>query len=294
LSFCCEPLTLFIHSNLAGSACAINLTESRYWHESESLFHISEEENSPDPSAADEALRAMEATPPLHELIEPLIERVRGGLDGMAKIVGANTAPRDINPSTLAIVVAVKERCNKEIILPLKEMNQITASRLVELKDMYKSQISQVAALKESVQLLQDCLKSTANSLDVAVSNATLLSQRSSAILQSSQDLRPTTTEAEREYWQLLKRFRAKCENWEVAVGELQQASRSFCNTMKDGLATFDFNLEANEYEKCRALLRGEEKDLRACGEFVGETKSFIKSVALATGICTGDDGTSD
>lgn len=236
----------------------------------------------------------MEATPPLHELIEPLIEQVRSGLDGMAKIVGANTAPRDINPSTLAIVVSVKERCNKEIILPLKEMNQITASRLVELKDMYKSQISQVAALKESVKLLQDRMKATAESLHVAESNAIFLSQRSSALLQSSQDLRPTATEAEHEYWQLLKRVRAKCENWEVTTGELQQASRFLCNAMKEGQATFDVDLEPEEYENCCTLLRGEEQDLCASEESIGQTKSFIKTVASATGICTGDDGTSD
>jgi hypothetical protein len=258
------------------------------------MFHISEEENSRDPSAADEALRAMEATPPLHELIEPLIEQVRSGLDGMAKIVGANTAPRDINPSTLAIVVSVKERCEKEIVLPLKEMNQITASRLAELKEMYKSQISQVAALKESVKLLQDRMKATAEKLDVTESNATLLSQRSSALLQSSQDLRPTTTEAEREYWQFLQRVRAKCENQEETIGELRQASRALCNTIEEGRATVDFDLEPNEYENCRALLRGEEEDLRSSGEFVRQTKSFVKAVASATGICTGNDDTSD
>jgi hypothetical protein len=48
LPFRCKPLTHFLRSNLLGSACAINLTKSWYWHESESLFHISEEENSQD------------------------------------------------------------------------------------------------------------------------------------------------------------------------------------------------------------------------------------------------------
>jgi hypothetical protein len=69
-----------------------------------------------------------------------------------------------------------------------------------------------------------------------------------------------------------LKCFRAKCENWEVTVGELQDASRCFCDAMKEGQATVDFDLDENKYENCRNLLHGKEKDLRRSEESVGQT----------------------
>lgn len=235
----------------------------------------------------------MEATPPLHELLAPLIDQVRRGLDGMGKIVGGSTAPKDINPGTLAVVISVKERCDKEIVLPLKEMNQITASRLTELEDMYKSQISQVSALKETIELLKDRTKTISEKIEVAESNATLLSQRSGALLQASQDLRPSITDAEHEYFQLLKRVRAKCDKWEGSIGELQQASMALCDVMVSGRATIDVDLTPSDVENCHALLRGEEEALHTSGEYVRQTRNVVSAVAAATGLCTGNESPS-
>lgn len=211
----------------------------------------------------------------------------------MGKIVGGSTAPKDINPGTLAIVISVKERCDKEIALPLKEMNQITASRLIELEDMYKSQISQVSALKETIKLLKDRVKTTSEMIEVAESNAALLSQRSGALLQASQDLRPTITDAEHEYFQLLKRVRAKCEVWEDNIGELQQASTRLCDSMVAGRAFIDVDLMPSDVEHCHALLRGVEEAYQTSEEYVRETRKIIRAVAAATGLCTGDESTS-
>ena len=275
---------------------AINLTESRYLHEAE-LFHITDssvEDKSRDFSSADEALKAMEATPPLHELLLPLIEKVKDGLAGMGKIVGARTAQKDINPGLLAAAISVKERCDKEVVLPLEEMNQITASRLKELKDMYKSQLSQVSALQETIALLKDRSNTTSEKMEVAESNATLLAQRSRALLQASQDLRPTVTDAELEYFQLLKRVKAKCEKWEENIRELQQASTSLCSAIDAGQASIDLDLSPQEVDNCRSLLHGQEEALRMSGNSVKCTQGTLKALVAATGLSSnGDESTS-
>ena len=127
----------------------------------------------------------------------------------------------------------------------------------------------------------------------MAESNATLLAQRSGALLQASQDLRPSITDAEHEYFQLLKRVRAKCEKWEDSIGELQETSRALCDAMVSGRASIDVDLTPSDVEHCRALLRGEEEALHASGEYVRQTRNIVRAVAAATGLCTGNESPS-
>jgi hypothetical protein len=262
-------------------------------HQSESLFHIEDKSEQEKNLVANKALKAMESTPPLHEILSPLIEKVNRGLAGMGKIVGGRTAPKDINPATLATVISVKERCEKEIVLPLQEMDQVAASRLCELKEMYKSQLQQISALNETIQLLKDRMKITSEKMEVAETNATLLAQRSASLLQASQDLRPTVTDAESEFFALLKRFQAKCNKWEEIIGAVLNDSSGLCDAIDAGRASADVGLAKVEVDNCYALLRGEEESLKKTEKSLKQTKRIVNSVVAATGLGAGDENVS-
>lgn len=242
---------------------------------------------------ASEALKAMESTPPLHELLSPLIDKVNQGLAGMGKIVGGKTAQQDITPSTLATVINVKQRCETEIVLPLQEMDKIASSRLKELKEMYKSQLQQMAALKETIALLKDRMKTTSEKMEVAENNSTLLAQRSGRLLQACNDLRPTVTTAETEYFALLQRMKAKCDTWEQAIGAVQKDSERVCEEIDSGRATAEVELDPNEFNQCRNLIHGEEKSLNTSRGALENTRNLLNSVTTATGLGAGDENLS-
>lgn len=293
-----QELTLFIDIHcycllFAGSPAAINLTESRYMHDAASIIHVEENTERQSDRVATEALKAMEATPPLYELLAPLFEQVKTGLSGMGKIVGGKTEQKDINPATLATVIAVKERCEKEIVLPLQEMDQVAGSRLKELKEMHKSQLQQMAALKDTIQLLQDRINSTSEEMEVAESNAALLAQRSGALLQATQDLRPTVTAAESEYFELLHRVKAKCDKWETLIGAVKNDSTELCGAIDAGKATAAVDLEPVEVERCREMLHGEDLSLQHSSKKLDQTKRIVNSIVSATGLGTVDENIS-
>lgn len=242
---------------------------------------------------AKEALSAMESTPPLHELLSPLLDQIKQGLQGMGKIVGAKTAPKDITPPLLATVISIKERCEKDIVLPLQEMDQLAASRLVELKQMYKSQLQQLSALKETIQLLKNRMNETNEQMQVAQSNATLLAQRSAALLQASHDLNPTFTKAERDYYDLLRRMKAKCDKWEESIAAVQSESLNLSEAIDSGRATAAVNLGAEELEICHSMLRGEEEVLETSAGLVDQTKQNVNAIVAATGIGVCDENIS-
>ena len=235
----------------------------------------------------------MESTPPLYEVLEPLIEQVKEGLAGMGKIVGGRTAPNDVNPALLAMVISVKERCEKEIILPLLEMDQVAASRLKELKEMYKSQLRQVSALEKTIQLLKERMNTTNEKMEVAQSNAVLLAQRSGALLQASQDLRPTVTDAESEYFALLKRVKAKCDKWEETIGPVLNDSSQLCDAIDAGRVSANVDLGSADVDNCHALLRGEEDSLKKLEENLNQTKQHVNSMVAATGLGAGNENVS-
>lgn len=262
-------------------------------HDAEAIFQAETKEEKEKNQIAVGALKSMEETPPLHELLAPLFARVKDGLAGMSKIVGEKTEQKDISPATLATVISVKERCEKEIVIPLQEMDRIAVSRLKELKEMYKLQQQQMAALKDTVKLLQDRMKVSCQEMEVAESNSALLAQRSGALLQATMDLRPTVTAAESEYFDLLRRVKAKCDTWEAAIGGVQNDSAKLCDAIDTGRATAAVELEATDVEQCYSVLRGQEAILSTSKKSLDETKWFVNSIVSATGLGAGDENVS-
>lgn len=232
----------------------------------------------------------MESTPPLHEVLAPLFDQVRDGLAGMGKIVGAQTEQKHVTPATLATVIDVKERCEKQVVLPLQEMDRVAASRLKVLKEMHKSQKQQIETLKETIQGLKDRVKVTSQDLEVAESNAASLAQRSGALLQAAQDLRPTLTKAENEYFGLLKRVKAKCDAWEESIGGVISDSTDLCDAIDDGRATADVKLEQVDIMNCHAVLKAEDEALQSSAKSLEETRWFVNEIASRTGLADRDE----
>lgn len=199
-----------------GTMIPVNVTETQFLNEIEAAFSGSLTRNQGElllasssgaSNAADEALRSMQSTKPLYEVLEPIIAQVKSGLAGMGKIVGSETSYKDITPDALAVAVKVKERCDKEIVLPLLELKKAIEKRQEKLRYMLKGQQQQAADLQQTLSDLKKRMVNMTELMSIAESNATRLSESSTRLHQACLDLRPTVTEAEFEFFNDIKQL---------------------------------------------------------------------------------------
>jgi hypothetical protein len=272
-----------------GSMHAVNMTETKYRHESEALLEEKEEPKLLLMAApTDEALQAVEATQPLIEILKPVFEKIQRGLDdGLTKIVGAATDPKDIDPGTLAVVLEVKRKCEKDVIIPLKELRRLSQSRHAELKQMLKAQITQLQALKESNNSLKARMDLTAKQLTMAEDNAKMLANRSNSLHHASKALQQTVGKAEQEYFNLLESLNSKISAWEETSTTLRERAEAMCDAADRGALKCTVDLDATELHNCKELLHGSEVILKACSERVKTARVRVQGMAAALGIST-------
>jgi DNA repair exonuclease SbcCD ATPase subunit len=231
----------------------------------------------------------VEETKPLYEVLKPLTERVNAGLSGMSKIVGGATAQKDINAATLATFLSVKERCEKDVMLPLREMNEISASRVKTIQEMYKSQVSQIEALNTSLKTLKERMSASAEQLETAEANARILAQRSSSLIQACQDLQPSLSHAEVEFIQFVKRLDAKCQVYEDSVEQLAKAAHEITRSLPPGHKMPHVGLSKREIDSCHDLLKGQELMMDRSVETMKKTSDMLNKIESATGLSNGD-----
>ena len=277
------------HSMIArlsdSSMHAVNVTETKYRHESEALVEW-EDEQSQQPGPSDDALRAVEATQPLIDIVKPVLEKIQSGLDEvLTKIVGAATNPKDIDPAALAVVLNVKKNCEMKVIIPLKELRRLSQSRLSELKQMMKIQISQLQAIKETNKLLKARIEKTSEKLKTAEGNAKKLANRSTTLHHTSQMLQHTICNAEQEYFDLLESLNSKLTVWEDSYAVLQERSEIICEAADSNLLHCTVELDADEAKNCKKLLHGNEVVLKRCSERVQTTRVLVQRMAATLGI---------
>jgi len=294
-----------------GSVEAVDLTAAQYLHEASALATEEEEASSagalvPAPASLgtksadlDRAVRAMEALPPLHEVIAPLMKQVATGLAGMGKIVGAATKPSDIDAAGLASVLETKARCEGEVVLPLAELREASSARARLLEEMILSQKEQLDSLRGTALELRNRLDKSMEHCAAVRDGCEELSGRSTAVLGAARDLAPALTEAEREYAAQLRRYDAQFSKWEGGVERLEEEAARACDAMRpcDGEIVGGSTLSgvcrillgADEADMCRNLLRGQEIKIKRARTKVNEMKGMVQEVRKGTGFHAAD-----
>ena len=274
-----------------GSIEAVNITAAQYLHEASKMSSENASERalavvSSAQTESDEALKAMESLPPLHELIAPLLQDISSGLAGMGKIVGGATRPQDANPGTVATVLNTKSSCEKDVVLPLKELHSLTTARRELLQDMYESQMTQIEELRKMVETLRERTAKSNEKKEQVEENATALSQRSAAVLTAARDLVPTITEAEHQYFTQLKRYDATTKKWQGHLDTMKnRADKLSDEASAQSVPPSLDDIGANELTHMNELVKGQGSHLKLAArklEKLGrETKRITQAVGL-------------
>jgi hypothetical protein len=272
----------------------VSVTEAQTVHEMDALLpRVTEERKrvlalSSSNTPSDEALRNVESTPPLYEKIAPLMKQINSGLAGMGKIVGTSTRCTDITPDALSVANSVKERCDKEIVLPLLELRKVVELRQEKLKAVLQGQLDQVAVIKKTVADLKGRMSSIAEKMEISETNAQSFSQRSSFALQAAQDMLPTITEAEYDYFQLLKTVEIKCKRDEDRINLLKEAfakQRDAIDKDQGGCTIPKTEEDAKLVELAHKTLIGNEVTLKSTRQRLNTSESRVKKYSQAAGL---------
>ncbi|CAB9504168.1 expressed unknown protein [Seminavis robusta] len=266
-----------------GSLVAENLTESRYLHEMEHLVNpLSDTENAPPDTTNDP-----DNGQPLHQVLDPMLKKIAAGLSNMGKIVGSQTRTtgNQMTPEMLAVAIAVKERCDNEVVLPMLELKQTIRARKQALKVMLINQMKELAAHKKTLKVMQDRMKGIQVKAQTALENSQELAKRSDAILQASQDLLPSLTQAEYDYIQQLKRLQLQLGNLEKSYGGLDSNMQTFRGNIDDGRFVCNIQLEESMQDHATKLLDGEEKLMTKYEAGLQENEKKLQMMARQTGV---------
>jgi hypothetical protein len=259
-----------------GQVTAINLTETRVRYET--LQKFSQTTTQPAQPAAmvrDDALQTMEATPAFHEQLGPVVERIESGLLGMTKLVGSATHPKDVDAGLLATALSIRQKCEQDVIVHLKYLRQMTALRHSELRKVIKGQLTQLQAIQDSLKLAKSKRNAIREKMAQFETKSRQLAERSSTILQASKDLRPALTQADVQYFAMLKRLKAQCHEWETKVDQLSYVAQSL-EQMASSCGFDRVELEPEEVNNIRAMLLGQNVLITKTQEQIEATQELV------------------
>lgn len=252
-----------------GSLVPVNITESQYLHEMEHLVKPNVNKNdSRVPETMNQsttALKKIEELQPLYEMVDPLLKNVTDGLSGMGKIVGSSTASTDISPEKLAVSLAVKARCEKEVVLPLNELRRTVQARREILKSVFKDQKEQARTLKKTIATMQARMAAFSEKMETAQENAKKLGLRSAYVLQASQDLLPSLTQAEYDYIQQLKKLRSNLAQHEASFEVLNRSITVLRTSLDDKKMTCKVQLDKSMQKNAETMIKGCVRTVTEC-----------------------------
>jgi len=250
-----------------GKMTAINLTETRHLRELENFstpdqfLAIEDAGNSTISKTESQALTALDQSEALSTIVQPLMRDVINGIGGLAQVGGTATAQEDVSPDILAGFVGIESKCKKQIFLPLITMNEHVTARKADFMAENRRRRQQLNALKEMIARLREKESVIKEKTDIMRQNCKSLADRSASVLQSSQDLKPTITQAEYDYFQELKRLDGKTKTWESQVHILSRRISS----LNDSTVVTDpdsFGLSPQDVRNAGQLLKVSSRSL--------------------------------
>lgn len=266
-----------------GSMISIDVTESKSLHEFDSLLQ--------NVASSDEWLLlkdnpADSSTPPLYDAIKTLSARINAGLSNMGRLVGSETGYSKISPDALAVAIKIKMRSDDEVALPLLELRKTVEKYRSGLKSTLEQQQKQLKSIVYSVKDLQARITATSEQMEEIETNASSLSQRSSAALETSQRMLPTITQAEFDYFQAIKRLNLKCAQMEHDIQHVNEVGRPQFDALDESLvAAAVKNVDEDSIKHANALLLYEGVLLTQIQERIAKTESLSQQLASEHGI---------
>lgn len=260
----------------SGALETVDVTEIKYEHEFDHLFQKR--------SSSGDALVIEDSTSTLLcEELGQTIAKINIGLSTMGRIVGSDTNFKDITPDALAVALKIKKNCDDDIVLPLLELKSLVENnrlgqqtRLEELQDKLRT-------ITQTVGELQNSMSSLAERMEGIQTNSKTLTQRSVALLQTSQNLLPTITQAEYEYFQSIKRLHHKCTQMEQQFNELRDSRDRRSVTRGEFTISEDVkNMDAGRINQINTLMRYEGDTLERIRERLATSEETIQQ-GLAT-----------
>lgn len=137
---------------------------------------------------------------------------------------------------------------------------------------MITTQMRQIKDLQQTVLDLKERVLETTDKLEIVESNATKLSERSTALVQASMALEPTITRAEYDYFQDIKRLQAKCSSLEAGF----KAARSHREPTR---STADVQLDTETVQKVNVMLDDQSITLKMTGAKMKELEKSLRTM---------------
>lgn len=271
---------------MPGSMEVVNITETHCLHEiSEQMKAKSEQSRAS--QIDDEALEALKSVQPLHNLLQPLFDKVCDGLSKMGKIVGGATLPKDAGPENLAVFLETQHSCEVNVLMPMEEISKVLNARRDLLQEMHDHQAAELVRLSELLVASKQTYVSNLDRVLQLEASASILAQRSSAVLTATRDLRPQITDAEKAYFKDLQRYETSCSKWEGTADQLRRDATSSCDAMSAGaIENGDVHcivdLRPEKVELCHNLLKGEGQLLKKLEREVKESNDALKQLSKA------------
>jgi hypothetical protein len=268
---------------LNGKVVALNLTEARHLHEMDSETEASSggflaitdgrcTHKPPTSEAEQRAMRALQETEPLSESVQPLIQQVYAGLSKMAMIGGTSTESKDITLDIMAGAVAIQERCQKDVFLPIVQMNEHVVARRTELQNLCQKQAAALKALGVLIGKLREKQSAIQEKTEVVKINAKSLADRTSSLLQSSTDLLPTITQSEYDYFQEISRIDSKTREWGNQAKVQQTKVQTIQDSIENGTIPGPLNASDKSIDTARTLVK-------ASAFFVAKSSTKLQSL---------------
>ena len=296
-----ETLDIFLHLLVlqfyltfivaSGSLEVINITATQCIHETSELMRIQSENT----HHGDTAFQALESVQPLHEILQPLIDRVCDGLSKMGKVVGGVTPPKDAGPETLALFLETEHSCKVNVLVPMEEMSKVLGARRELLKELYDHQAAELARVSALLDEFKETYTSHLERVGALENTASTLAERSSALLTATRELRPQITDAEAAYFKDLQRYEISCNKWQDTVDRLRNDATSSCDALSaDAIGNGDVqclvDLPPPKVEVCHQLLRSEGQMLKKLEQKLKVSRDAVTQLST---ICVGLDATS-
>lgn len=250
----------------AGSMETVNLSAAQYLYRGSSILDTEKEENmknSKSTQGDDSSTKSFART------VSPLLDKVREGLSSTGKLTTDGIYPKDANPSTVAFVTSTLKKLETDIAIPLNQLHSETEMHREKIEKSYESQVKRMETLKKMVEKAKQNHESYNKKLNKVEKNATLLAQRSAAILSACRNSKPTCSRAEQDYFNQLKKWENQINKWDERHDVLQKKATNFFveKEADDG---------SRRVRNCKLVLP--ENDIKLCNDLLFGTGSILMS----------------
>jgi hypothetical protein len=278
--------TLHGHTLIAGFTnerlTLFDVSELSYLHEFDSLFQNSNQTNS---HLLLENENTSSESSPLFIGLQPLVEKIQTGLSNMGRFVGSDTSYINISPDTLAVALKTKKVCDNEIVLPILELKSMLEKHRNNLNATLVEQEVQLNIAKENINNMKKRISAMSELMETANQNAVLLAERSLAVFHTCQKLLPTITQAEYDFFQMIKRMHIKCMQMERYSSKLNDLALSRLEGVTESTISDSVKLMKEEIvQQANSLLFHEDELLNLIKSRLSKTESVTNRVAKEKG----------